>query len=125
MKKQKFFKVFMIAFMIIAISFTSCKKEELLPPPEPTVTNPFIGTWRDAAYDNGSYNDITFNADMTCQDFFYSGSSGSSDNETGTYDYSESTKTVTMVLDGNVETTSYSFVNSSTLVIFGYTYFKQ
>ncbi len=91
----------------------------------PPVTNPFVGSWKDAAYSNNSYELITFNADMTIQIFFYDGSDGTSSTDTGTYNYSETTKIITMLIDGVPNAVTYNFVNATTLVIGDYTYFKQ
>jgi len=59
------------------------------------------------------------------QEFFYDGLTGESETYNGTYDFSESTSVLTMVFDGDVDAETYSFPNSTTLVIDGLTYFKQ
>lgn len=91
----------------------------------PAVNNPFVGAWKDAAYDNGSYVQYTFNANMTFIYFFYNGTDGTSETANGSCDYSETTYTLSLIVDGENDATSYNFVDATTLVIGGYTYFKQ
>lgn len=120
MKKSVFY-LMTILMLMMSLTFVSCEKEVTTP----VETNPFLGSWRDTAYDNGSYEQYTFNADMSFTYFFYEGTDGSSETTTGVYDYSETTSIITVSANGESDAASYNFVDASTLVMDGYTYFKQ
>jgi hypothetical protein len=95
MMKQLFFSFFLVTAAMI---FHSCETDDDL-------SNPFIGVWRDSSYENGSWEQVTFHADKTFQDRFFDNGKGVTYIESGIYDYSESTRTITwMIEDSDFET---------------------
>ncbi|MBN2662488.1 MAG: BACON domain-containing protein [Bacteroidales bacterium] len=94
-----------------------------------TPSNPFIGAWRDDAWDfehENSYAKYTFNADNSFQYNKFNGSTGVTRTDIGTFSYNEGSKQLYLNIPnvGNY-TMSYNFIDATTLEIGGYTYLKQ
>jgi PKD repeat protein len=85
--------------------------------------NPFVGIWKDTAYPDNGYLQYTFNAAMTFQEFYYDGATGESQTYNGTFEYTSTI--LTFIESGDTYVSDYNFVDANTLVIDGYTYFKQ
>ncbi|MFT4643823.1 MAG: hypothetical protein ACI8ZX_000219 [Planctomycetota bacterium] len=94
---------------------------------ETVSTNPFVGVWKDEAFATpNTFQQYTFNGDLTVQDFFFDGGTGQSVTNTGTFSFNETANQLTLVLTGEpVDNVGYNFINATTLEIDGFTYFKQ
>ncbi|MDR0969928.1 MAG: hypothetical protein LBM67_05275 [Lentimicrobiaceae bacterium] len=55
MKKEFLFKTIFVSVFVLSI-FCSCKKDD----DDSGVGNPFVGIWKDAAYSDGSFEELTF-----------------------------------------------------------------
>ncbi len=80
---MKVVKYLLIALMMLPMSLamTSCSSEEDLD----AESSQIVGTWRDSAYSDGSYTDVTFKSDGTYRIFDYDGTDGEVEKEEGTY----------------------------------------
>lgn len=112
-----------LLFLIVSMMLFSCEKDDQTNLNEDL--NPFVGSWRESAYPDGSYEEVTFNEDKSYSSFFYDGTSGTGMTENGAYDYSEATSLLTVTSGGEALALPYEFVNSNTLIIDDLTYFKQ
>ena len=122
MKVKNFYKTLLIIFLAVGFSLSGCKKDDESKKDE----NPFIGSWKETAYTDGSYELINFRSDKSFQWQFYDGEYGNSEVKRGVYDYSASTSTIILKTeDGDSETLDYDFLDFNTLILDGYTYFKQ
>lgn len=118
-----------LSLLVVAtmLFFTSCKKDD-----DGGSKFSIVGTWKDAAYSNGSYDRFIFNSDKTYQNFTYDGASGQSVVSTGNYLYSSDVKILSLsqkTVDGKSKEASIACsvveIDSKTVKIDKYTYFKE
>jgi len=121
---KKYLKLLALLPLVCGLLVTSACSDK-----DKNSDNPFVGTWKTTAY-LPSYLQVTFNADKTYQSVVQDGEYTYRSN--GTYSYSESAKTLTVVdvREAEQEVLSYHFISATTLRLTdeegrSETYYKQ